>query len=114
VLFRSTDALAEEYVATLTRLSPISATEMGLPGDETALDDFSPAGLRAQAEAAQEVLTALEGVQPTDEVDRITQLAMRERLGLELRSEAHTSELQSRFELVCRLLLAKKKNQWSS
>ena len=79
-----TDALAEEYVATLTRLSPISATEMGLPGDETALDDFSPAGLRAQAEAAQEVLTALEGVQPTDEVDRITQLAMRERLGLEL------------------------------
>src|SRR5699024_12078515 len=29
-------------------------------------------------------LTALEGVQPTDEVDRITQLAMRERLGLEL------------------------------
>src|SRR5699024_11440171 len=26
-----------------------------------------------------------------------------------LRSEAHTSELQSRFDLVCRLLLAKKK-----
>src|SRR5699024_12328420 len=27
-----------------------------------------------------------------------------------LRSEEHTSELQSRFELVCRLLLKKKKN----
>src|SRR5699024_12140335 len=27
-----------------------------------------------------------------------------------LRSEEHTSELQSRFYLVCRLLLAKKKN----
>src|SRR5207249_5324849 len=27
----------------------------------------------------------------------------------ELRSEEHTSELQSRFELVCRLLLEKKK-----
>src|SRR5699024_7529370 len=27
------------------------------------------------------------------------------------RSEEHTSELQSRFELVCRLLLEKKKNQ---
>src|SRR5699024_11284218 len=26
------------------------------------------------------------------------------------RSEEHTSELQSRFDLVCRLLLAKKKN----
>src|SRR5699024_5388969 len=27
-----------------------------------------------------------------------------------MRSEEHTSELQSRFDLVCRLLLAKKKN----
>src|SRR5437868_12709646 len=29
---------------------------------------------------------------------------------LALRSEEHTSELQSRFDLVCRLLLEKKKN----
>src|SRR2546422_11631506 len=29
----------------------------------------------------------------------------------ELRSEEHTSELQSRLHLVCRLLLEKKKNQ---
>src|SRR5699024_12128405 len=28
----------------------------------------------------------------------------------DLRSEEHTSELQSRFDLVCRLLLEKKKN----
>src|SRR5699024_12467551 len=31
-------------------------------------------------------------------------------LDLSLRSEEHTSELQSRFDLVCRLLLEKKKN----
>src|SRR2546428_2869328 len=31
----------------------------------------------------------------------------------ELRSEEHTSELQSRSDLVCRLLLEKKKN-WST
>src|SRR2546422_4469537 len=30
----------------------------------------------------------------------------------ELRSEEHTSELQSRLHLVCRLLLEKKKNEW--
>src|SRR2546422_6000840 len=40
----------------------------------------------------------------------------RDELGLdgamgELRSEEHTSELQSRLHLVCRLLLEKKKNQ---
>src|SRR5699024_12086591 len=31
--------------------------------------------------------------------------------GVEFRSEEHTSELQSRFDLVCRLLLEKKKNK---
>src|SRR5207249_12213017 len=31
--------------------------------------------------------------------------------GLFLRSEEHTSELQSRFDLVCRLLLEKKKKK---
>src|SRR6266704_394548 len=30
-----------------------------------------------------------------------------------VRSEEHTSELQSRFELVCRLLLEKKKNRYT-
>src|SRR3712207_8238359 len=33
--------------------------------------------------------------------------------GLELRSEEHTSELQSRQYLVCRLLLEKKKITWT-
>src|SRR5437868_11210832 len=41
--------------------------------------------------------------------------ALRERVALAiaeaLRSEEHTSELQSRFDLVCRLLLEKKKPQ---
>src|SRR5437868_12128300 len=32
----------------------------------------------------------------------------------DLRSEEHTSELQSRFDLVCRLLLEKKKKQYRS
>src|SRR5438067_10783443 len=38
--------------------------------------------------------------------ENIEKVAMR----LILRSEEHTSELQSRFELVCRLLLEKKKS----
>src|SRR5690606_41726927 len=33
--------------------------------------------------------------------------------GLGMRSEEHTSELQSRENLVCRLLLEKKKNGWT-
>src|SRR2546430_12327984 len=38
-----------------------------------------------------------------------TQAALQRRLGL--RSEEHTSELQSQSNLVCRLLLEKKKNK---
>src|SRR5438067_3869744 len=36
-------------------------------------------------------------------------IAIAIRLAVERRSEEHTSELQSRFDLVCRLLLEKKK-----
>src|SRR5699024_11237143 len=41
------------------------------------------------------------------QLDRVGRI--HERLALHSRSEEHTSELQSRFELVCRLLLEKKK-----
>src|SRR2546422_7471281 len=53
-------------------------------------------------------------------VDVVSNLSQRHRraglsyvLGL-LRSEEHTSELQSRLHLVCRLLLEKKKRRWSA
>src|SRR5699024_12643480 len=44
--------------------------------------------------------------------DKRSEIAILRTLGLapkSIRSEEHTSELQSRFELVCRLLLEKKK-----
>src|SRR5437868_10271108 len=46
-------------------------------------------------------------------VRRADALRPRRRLSLtdDQRSEEHTSELQSRFDLVCRLLLEKKKNR---
>src|SRR5207248_10251624 len=34
--------------------------------------------------------------------------------GVDLRSEEHTSELQSPYDLVCRLLLEKKKKQYTT
>src|SRR5699024_11653081 len=39
----------------------------------------------------------------------ISSVAIAFMLGIDGRSEEHTSELQSRFDLVCRLLLEKKK-----
>src|SRR5438067_2858180 len=46
-----------------------------------------------------------------DQGGRNRQPARAQRLGAIHRSEEHTSELQSRFDLVCRLLLEKKKNK---
>src|SRR6266481_7588882 len=43
------------------------------------------------------------------EAERDGALGQVARLARELRSEEHTSELQSQFHLVCRLLLEKKK-----
>lgn len=79
-----TDVVADEYVATLTRLSPMLATNIGLPGAEDQLDDFSPAGHQARTDAARRVLADLTGITPVDEIDRTTQHAMRERIGLEI------------------------------
>src|SRR5689334_24029205 len=42
---------------------------------------------------------------------RVDERPMRKHLVEELRSEEHTSELQSQFHLVCRLLLEKKKKK---
>src|SRR5206468_11769122 len=43
---------------------------------------------------------------------RLAKVALRLGAYRKLRSEEHTSELQSRSELVCRLLLEKKKNKY--
>src|SRR5699024_12787377 len=48
-----------------------------------------------------------QGVQPV--VGQLGQQPPAHLAGAEVRSEEHTSELQSRFDLVCRLLLEKKK-----
>src|SRR2546422_6187967 len=59
-------------------------------------------------EHRHDVVVGLAGVHD----DRLSNLAGERELSLEgatLRSEEHTSELQSRLHLVCRLLLEKKK-----
>src|SRR5690606_40328161 len=57
------------------------------------------------------VLGAPVGAQPVEEFDRLQARAARllDLPLLHLRSEEHTSELQSRENLVCRLLLEEKK-----
>src|SRR4029077_20888175 len=83
------------------------------PSDEALRDELArlrPAELIA-SEADRPRLLALAGSTPTSWVDPgdFDARAAVERLQTLLRSEEHTSELQSHLNLVCRLLLGKKK-----
>src|SRR5699024_12066288 len=51
-----------------------------------------------------------QAIMPTDKNQKINTAIKQKQSGLsKARSEEHTSELQSRFDLVCRLILEKKK-----
>lgn len=76
------DAIADGYFDALVELSPIAATNFGIPGHEEDLDDFSPAGLQAHSDLRRRTLAALADARPDDEIDRVTIAAMRERLSL--------------------------------
>ncbi|WP_315584275.1 DUF885 domain-containing protein [Actinomyces viscosus] len=78
------DAVADRYIAHLAELSPQFAASTGLPGPRGELDDYSPAGLAAFSDLDRSTLRELDGVQPVDDVDRVTVAAMRERLGMSL------------------------------
>ncbi|MBD2759013.1 DUF885 domain-containing protein [Yimella sp. cx-573] len=78
------DQIADDHHEATVRLSPITATYLGVAGSDDKLDDFSPAGWQAKADQARDTLRELEAAHPIDDVDRVTLSAMRERLGLEV------------------------------
>lgn len=78
------DKVADEFVGTLAKLSPTSATSWGIPGHDHLLDDFSPAGLDTLASATRDTLEEVRQTEPQDEIDEVTAAAMTERLSLDL------------------------------
>src|SRR5690606_40895317 len=96
--------LADRFVHDLAAIDPSVATGLGLnPGDDR-LPDLSPEGYQAKVDLASSVLAELDALEQSAGPDGWD----------DLRSEEHTSELQSRENLVCRLLLEKKKNKTST
>jgi uncharacterized protein (DUF885 family) len=76
------DAIAEDYFAAEMALSPIAATQQGVPGYDHLLDDFSTEGYAAASRQRRATLAKLADAIPVDDVDKVTLAAMRERLGL--------------------------------
>ncbi|GAA2086955.1 MULTISPECIES: DUF885 domain-containing protein [Brevibacterium] len=84
------DEVAETHFRSMLDLSPALRVEVGAPGREDELDDFSPGGWAARDDLAARTLSALEAAESAsraagtfDETDAVTAHALRERLGLE-------------------------------
>jgi uncharacterized protein (DUF885 family) len=76
------DRIANDYLDALVKLSPITATYLGIAGHDEDLDDFSPSGYAAQSDLRTTTLGALAHATAIDDIDRVTLAAMKERLGL--------------------------------
>ncbi|HET7761063.1 MAG TPA: DUF885 domain-containing protein [Phycicoccus sp.] len=87
------DAVADALHDAVVEASPITATHLGLHSGQTELDDLSPQGYEHRVGLARDALRRLEGVDPVDDIDRVTVAAMRERLGLEV--EVHEAGLDT-------------------
>ncbi len=80
------DAIAEAHFDAAVAASPMEATYLGVPVGQTEIDDLSPDGYAHHAELARATLARLDGATAVDAVDAVTLTAMRERLGLTVRT----------------------------
>ena len=78
------DELADAYVEQLIAQDPFLATELGVPGHDTEVTDYSPAAVEARTDASRSLLAAIAEVPDQDPTDAVTRAALRERLGLEI------------------------------
>jgi uncharacterized protein (DUF885 family) len=97
------DACAEAYLDGYAGLDPIAATMMGLPEHADRLTDYSPAGHQARADLARNALAELEALPPADDVDVVTQAALRERLDLAARRHEAGLDLSEFNNIACPL-----------
>src|SRR3712207_8652176 len=105
LFFFNDTATTEIYTLSLHDALPISRVEV-----QVALRGVVEVGLLEDEGHPEQALPEVDRRPPVGADDRDVVHA----LALELRSEEHTSELQSRQYLVCRLLLEKKKEQTHS
>ena len=78
------DAVAEAWVDTVAELLPTVATYIGRSEHDARLDDVSPAGHDARADAARTARARLAALTPVDAIDRVTQTDLLAELDLEL------------------------------
>ena len=91
--------LSDRFISGLAELSPITATILGVAGNDDRLDDFSLEGADAKLELAQNALTELQTMRPENEIDRVAKAVMQERLESQL-TVASSREDQIRWSVI--------------
>ena len=71
---------SEEYVAESAKLSPIASTNLGIPGLDDQLDDFSLAHAEKGADLLRRTIATIEAATPLNEYDRIARDVALERM----------------------------------
>ncbi len=77
------DAISDEFVVRLAALSPMKATEIGIPGHDDRLDDLSPAGLAAMNDLVLEFIARATAAVSTGRTDDLARAVLLERLVLQ-------------------------------
>jgi uncharacterized protein (DUF885 family) len=80
------DAIAEEWVTTLTDLDPDVAIWIGLPGRLDEYGDLSPEGFERRTAEAARVVAKLDATAAVDDVDVVTKADLRSELALAIES----------------------------
>jgi len=78
--------LSDAYVDELSVLDPFTATDLGLPGHDDEVTDYSPDGVEARVDLDRRTLRALDHAAIENDADRIAAAVMRDRLDAELES----------------------------
>ncbi len=78
-------ALADEYITEAAKFSPMESTALGIPGLDDQLDDFSLAHAEKAIAYDRQVLAQVKALAPIDEIDRVAQSVMVERMEARLK-----------------------------
>ena len=72
--------LADSYVETSARMSPMTCTELGIPGFDDQLDTFTIEDADKEANYSREIVKQAKALNPTDEIDQVSKAVLIERL----------------------------------
>ncbi|HVV08686.1 DUF885 domain-containing protein [Amycolatopsis sp.] len=80
----SVHEICDQYVDDFAAAHPVAATEIGIPGHDDQLTDYSPEGHAARASLARRALAAVQAAEPSDASERAAKAVFAERVGLDI------------------------------